>query len=263
MSEKPKDQREEPEESFNETKELIKSVKNLANKITRLEKESRMGLEDQLSFGVIISLVVFILALPLDEITLFFQNLGLSSGISLQIAGGVRNTGLLCLILATATRYYGAISKQRISKRFRRFSLQFLIAAWNFFLIIFVMFSSIDASVVLGTMSLPIAICILVVIFSIMIRAEKRVLEFYASKEFIFKKDVKPTVSTIFLILIVGYYFAFVGEFIAVIKGMIFSSERFMAVWLLSSILIIVLPNAVNRLKRIRRKGGEKKAKKS
>ena len=238
-----------------ETKELIKRIKNLESKIVKLEKESRMGLEDQLSFGVIISLVVFILALPPDEVTSFFQNfVGLSFDTASEIAQGVRNTGLLCLVLASATRYYGAVSGQRVSKRFRYLSLQCLTAAWNFFLLIFVMFASFDASFMLGPLSVPVASIILIAVYSIMIFFENRILKFYASREFIFKKDVNPIVSKVFLLVTAGYYFAFVVEFIAIIKGMSFSSERFVAMWLLLPLLIILLRVIAERRKKAKKR---------
>jgi len=233
-----------------EIKELIKRIKNLESKIAKLERESRMGLEDQLSFGVIVSLVVFFLALPLDQVTSFFQNsVTLSLDTSSRIAESVRNTGLLFLISASASRYYAAVSGQRSSKKYRLYSLQCLIMAWNFFILLFGINVTSDASLVLGSMSLPVVSIALVIVYYLMILFEKKALNFYASKEFIYKKDVKANVSKAFLLLAACYYFAFVGEVIAITSGMNFSAERFISVWILSTLLITLLLTIAQRIR--------------
>jgi len=231
-----------------ETKELIKK---LARKLTKLEKESRMGLEDQLSFGVIVSLVVFLVTLDLAQTTLFFQKFfGLALDTAMRTAEGVRNTGLLCLVAASATRYYGAVSGQRASKKYRLYSLQCLIGAWNFFILLFIINAFSDASFNLGAMSMPIAGIALVVVYFLMIRFEKKALDFYATKEFIFKKDAKPHVSNAFVLFGAAYYFAFVEELIALAIGFNFAPERFVTVWMLIPIVVMLLLALAERRKK-------------
>jgi len=225
-----------------EMKKLIEKIKELESKIVRLEKESRTGLEDQLFFGVIISLVVFIITLPLTEVTSFFHNFtGFSLDLASSTAESVRYSGLLCLILASATRYYGAVSDPRTSKRFRLHSLLFLIMGWDFFLFIFVVNASLNVAWSLGPMSLPVASIILFFTYFLMIFFERKAQNFYASRELIFKKDVDPIVSKSFLALTMGFYIAFVVEYFAILRGMQFSAERFMSVWIVSFILLVIL----------------------
>jgi len=219
-------------------KELIERIKKMERKLDKVEKSSRIGLEDQLFFGFIISLVVFLLSLPLTEVVSFFQNVtkfGLE--LATNTAETTRNTGLLCLFLASVARYYGAISKPRVSKRYRLWSLRCLLMGWNFFLFFFVTNACINASLMFGGMEIPIASVVLAGAYAIMLFLEKKALRFYASRELVFKKDVKETVSWVFLGLTSSFYIAFVVEFVVTIMGMPFSSERFVAVWLGCSVL--------------------------
>lgn len=62
---------------------------------------------------------------------------------------------------------------------------------------------------------------------------EKKALNFYASKDFIRKKDINPYVSNASLLIGVGFYLAFVEELAALFIGFDFSTERFFVLWFL------------------------------
>ena len=91
---------------------------------------------------------------------------------------------------------------------------------------------------------------------------EKKILSFYASRELILKKDVEPSASKAFLLINAGLCFAIALEFfVGVFLGWNFSSERFLAVWVLTPILIILLDFVVKRRKKLKRR--KSKAKKT
>jgi hypothetical protein len=214
-------------------KELIERIKKMERKLDKFEKSSRIGLEDQLFFGFIISLVVFLLSLPLTEVVSFFQNVTrFSLDLATNTAQTTRYSGLGCLFLASVMRYYGAMSKLRVSKRYRLWSLRFLVMGWDFFLFFFVTSACVNASLIFGGMEIPIASLVLTGVYVAILFLEKKALRFYASRELIFKKDTQETVSWAFLALTFSFYIAFVVEFVVTIRGMPFSSERFIAVWL-------------------------------
>jgi hypothetical protein len=229
------------------TKELIKK---LEKKIAKLEEESRTSVEDQLFFGVIISLVVFVLELDIPEVVSLFQTAGFTLDTASSIALGVRNVTLLCLIAASATRYYGVVSGKMKSRTYRLRSLQCLIMAWNFFIFLFTV-NALSDIISLGSISLPVALFIMLVAFLLMKYLEKKILSFYASRKLIFKKDVYPNVSEAFLILNAGLCFAIAIEVsVMIFLSWNFSSERFVAFWILLPLLLILWDRHRKKAKR-------------
>jgi hypothetical protein len=174
---------------------------------------------------------------------------GLSIETAQQTAEGIRNVGLLSLVAASVTRYYAALSGERISKRFRLHSLQCLFIGWNFVLLLLIVNVSLSVSLSFGPLNFPIAGAILFATYFLTRLLEKRALTFYASKEFIFKKDVAPYVSNTFLLLAGGFNLAFVGEVVVIILGMQPSVELFFLLWILIPVLVILLRSLIENMR--------------
>jgi hypothetical protein len=199
--------------------------------------------------------VVFLLTLPLDVVVSFLQNsIRLNLDTASKTAESIRNVGLLLLILASATRYYGAVSEERVSKRFRLYSLQLLVMAWDSVLLILIINVSLNVLLAIGPINFPIAGVILFIAYYLMIRFEKKALNFYALKGFIYKKDVAPYVSRAFLILTAGFNFAISVEFFAMILGIGFSGERFVLIWVLPLLIISSCQIILERIKKSKKR---------
>jgi len=173
-----------------EEKEIVKRIKNLEKKISKLEKESRIGLEDQLFFGVVISVALFVITLDLNGLTSFFQSvIKLSYTDSLQLSETIKNISIAFLISSSVLRYYGAI---RPHKGARLSSFLCLIMGLDFFLILFVVNALKGFSIEVFPFTLPFSLIALLFIYLAMGKfIERRIIKFYAERGLVLKKYTK------------------------------------------------------------------------
>ncbi len=179
--------------------------------------------EDQLFFALVFPLAVLLVTFPIENLTLFFQDF---TKLTLEHAEGVARTlkyaGVICLLSASAVRYYGAAcGRVRRSKTARVLSLELLIMAWDAFLFAFVVSVILNYSELFGVFPIPVAAFASLLVFLSMVWIEKKVLGFYASRFLIFKKDVTPIVSNLFARLGLALYIVFLALSALVMLGVL------------------------------------------
>lgn len=110
------------EEIGTQVKDLHKSIEERTRDLKELsetiDRKSYLGVEDQLFFGFVFSLLILAITFPTTEdITTFFRNIGLGLGTALHVARSLK-VGLICGLLASSfCRYYGFIKgKKRIGR---------------------------------------------------------------------------------------------------------------------------------------------------
>jgi hypothetical protein len=195
-------------------KELLDRLKRIEKKLTKMDRESKIGLEDQLFFGVIVSLALFFIALPSTELTSLFQNVFLfDPTTALDVATVIRNTSILFLLASIGLRYYGAIKPH---KGARLWSILCLLFAFDVFLLNVVPAFTLNISVEMKPIIIPISYVILAIVYSIMGKfVEASVLSFYAKRGFVLKRYSKPIVSILFVDLSTCIYFALAVQVIS------------------------------------------------
>lgn len=111
--------------------DLRKSIEEKTEELRQLSGEidlkSRLGLEDQLFFGVVFSLLILAMTFPsIEDLALFFKNAGLSSDTALYSAQGLKVVLISGLLAASFSRYYGSMKGK---KKFGRFTIDFKFAS--------------------------------------------------------------------------------------------------------------------------------------
>ena len=119
-----------------EEKELVKRIRNLEKKIGKLEKESRIGLEDQLFFSLVFSLALLAIALPSLDVATLFESFGVTLELPTQILS-TKVVVIALLIISSALRYRVSILKESSKKRniLRAWSVELLILSFCFLLL--------------------------------------------------------------------------------------------------------------------------------
>jgi hypothetical protein len=142
-----------PRLSNEEKDELIKKIDKIEEKLNKIERDSRIGLEDQLFFGLVVSLAFFLVALPFTELQSFFQTVfQFNETTALNISLGIRNIFIVSLLLSVFSRYYGAIKPHKGS---RLISLLCLLFALDVFLANFVPALTYNLSVEIKAIAFP------------------------------------------------------------------------------------------------------------
>lgn len=239
----------------NDENELLKEIKDIKRKLNAIEKESKASLEDQLFFGLVFSFAVFLFAFPVVEVTYFLQtSLAFDYDAAMRTAEGVRLAGIVFLLVASLTRYYGAIGSKKTAKRFRFESIEFLMFAVGFALFVFVVNATNPLSAIVGFMSIPIAILILFIVYLLLGILERRILALYGCKQLILKKDMNPVASPLLAILTLSLLIMIIVNVISWQFGLIFPSELNLPTLLLVFFLIAM----VSRQRRRRSKRVQK-----
>lgn len=217
---------------------IAKKLEQLRSETSRLERESRIGSEDQLFFGLIVSLALFVVTLPLTDFASFIQLIGkLDYVTAMNLAQSIKNISIVCLILSAILRYYASIKP---NKGARLFSFLLLLMALDVFLVLFFPILSFNLSIEVRTIAFPLSFFALLVVFLLMGKfVESKVIMFYAERGFLLKRYAKPIVSFLFACISGGLYFAQVIMFLLLSFGML--DELWRTVIFLSSYILFVL----------------------
>jgi len=187
-----------------------RKLDRIEHKVNQIERDMKASSDDQLFFGLVLSLAVLLFTTPFSYVQQFFQDFAKftpESGASL--AQTIKQAVVLSLVASTAARYYGAIvGRVRPSKTARALSIKVLFLGWDGFLFSFVI-SFFLTFQFFGFMSLFAAAVVALVVFIGMAYAERKILSFYASRYLIFKKDITPFVSNLFQLLALSLYVDF------------------------------------------------------
>jgi len=177
-------------------------LQEIEKRLAKIERESRIGTDDQLFFGLVLSFLLFFLAVPLPDIASFLvTNFGLSDAGASNVALGLKNVFVLFLLLSVAFRYYAAL---KLNKGFRLWSILFLLIAFDLFL--WNLVPNLGSTISLGNTtesrfaSISFSYIVLFAIYSFMARfIESNGLKFYANRELLSKRYAKPIVSAFFM----------------------------------------------------------------
>ena len=231
-----------------ENNESPKILKKIDKRLRRLERDLKTSSEDQLFFALVFPLAVLFITIPLGNLIMFFQDFAkLTPELATSAAESVRNAGIICLVISSAVRYYGAVvSHVHRSKMARVVSLELIIMAWDAFLFIVVILITFNSSNLLGAMTIAVAILASLTIFICMTWVEKRILKFYASRFLIFKKDVTPFVSSFFVLNVISLYADFLVLAVLVSIGVV-PSEYLNIYLIIGWILLLAVLSLIDR----------------
>ena len=98
--------------------EILEKVKGLEAEIkgqkTDSINESLRSNEDQLFFGVIITLLVFFVTLPINDVSSFLQSIfNVKQDIAVSNAGYIKYTGIVAFLVSTLLRYCAVVTVGR------------------------------------------------------------------------------------------------------------------------------------------------------
>jgi hypothetical protein len=223
--------------------EYLERLKRIERKVNKLRRESSAGLEDQLFFGVIISLVIFAVTLSISDIASFFQSFIILSNTQAEtFSQTVKYTAILCLILSGLFRYYGAV---RPHKGARLWSLLSLIFWTDLFLLILFTYLANDFPKEIRILPLSVFLFALFCIYLLLGGLfEGKMVKFYAKKGLAPDRFRKPKIYTSFLFaaLVSSLYCAMTTQIIAAFQlGLFFDYGSFAIIWLLWWILFAFL----------------------
>lgn len=225
-----------PEEN---EEELLERIKSIEKKINKIDRETSIGLEDQLFFGLIVSMALFFLALPFTESIAFFQNIfQLNYAAASGIAEAMRNIFVLSLICSTALRYYGAVKPHRDA---RLWSIMFLLFSFDMFLMNFMQTLTINVFVKVDVIIIPFSYLFLMLLYVLMGKfLEPKLLRFYAKKDSISKRYVYPIVSRLFVTLTAIVYCTIAVQVLALVVFRTLTSVENLIAYLLFSLFFFL-----------------------
>lgn len=180
--------------------ELVKRIRKIEKKLAKIEKESKVGLEDQLFFGLVVSLALFVMTLPLAELSSLFQSVfRLDYTIASDLSESIRNISIVCLLSSIFLRYYGAVKPH---KGARLWSFLCLLASFDFFLLFFLPKLTYGLAFEVRAIAFPLSHVALFIMYILMGRfVESKIILFYAKRGFVLKRYAKPIVSFLFAVL--------------------------------------------------------------
>ena len=221
--------------------EILERLKQIEDKIDSQKQESLASDEDQLFFGVIISLLVLFVTLPINDLTSFLQSVfSVDQSIASTNAGYIKYLGIIFLLASTLTRYCAVVSDPDASKKFRYASFEALWLALDIIILNIIINLITTLSLQIGLSGLSVTFLILTSIFIGMRVLEEYILKVYARKGLIMEKPF-PFASLLFLSIMIGISIALLVEIAALILGFgPFSTIRFLTVYLLITIVCIL-----------------------
>lgn len=221
--------------------ELVKRIKNIEKKLAEIERESKVGLEDQLFFGLVVSLALFVMTLPLTDLASFFQNvIGIKNTTAWSLSETIRNATIVSLLLSILLRYYGAVKPH---KGARLLSFLCLIVSLDSFLFAFLPTLTLNLAVEVRTLAFPLSHIALFFIYFLLGRfVESRLISFYAKRGFVLKRYAKPIVSFLFACLSACLYTALIVQLLAIVYfNTVFNEVQMGFVYALAYFFLVVI----------------------
>ncbi len=186
--------------------ELVKRIKKIEKKLAKIERESRVGLEDQLFFGLVVSVALFVVTLNVADMTYLFHNiLMVDYNLAVALSESIKNISIVFLISSAILRYYGAVKPH---KGARLWSFLCLLASFDFFLLFLLPRLTLNEVLVrVRFWAFPLSHVLLFFIYLFMGKfIERRMISFYAKRGFVLKRYSKPLVSFLFAVISVSLY---------------------------------------------------------
>lgn len=105
--------------------ETNKKLRNLEQQLNRVKDEVLTSSEDQLFFGVLISLLILFITLPINDVVSFLQSaLTISQDTAIREAESVKYFGIASFLISSLLRYSAVVSEHDVSKRLRYLSFE-------------------------------------------------------------------------------------------------------------------------------------------
>ena len=105
---------EDSDKISSELAEIQEKLGSLEEHLRNVEDKSRLGLDDQLFFGLVFSLFLLFVTFPsMQDLINFCMNFELLASASDRIAYTVKSVLIIMLFVSSIYRYHGAIMKQR------------------------------------------------------------------------------------------------------------------------------------------------------
>lgn len=199
-------------------------------KITKGEKAE---LEDQLFFGLIISLAFFVITTSITDVSAFFQAvLKVDYTTALNLAQSTKNLLIVCLLSSALLRYYASIKPH---KGARLGSFLLLWVALDGFLLEFVPLLSFYLEGMPRVIAYVLSyFALFLVYFLILSKAETNAIKFYAKRGFVLKKYSKPIVSFFFVVISGCAYITLTIQFLYLVAYQTYLSNlQSSIIWLL------------------------------
>lgn len=208
----------------------------LGQKIEKLDKDSKVTGEDQLFFGLLISLTILFLTLPRNDLITLLSTL--NKPYANYYANLIQFSGLGFFVISGVARYLAIMSsKIKTGESFRYFSLEFLIIGFDFIPFVFALnLVGLSNNVLIFSITFT----ILSLLSGLMVIIEKRVLVFYESRRLIPLKS-KLLASRIFLLVSLFLNFVFIIEYVSVVFIHFRLSSDILALLSLGIVLLIFL----------------------
>ena len=185
----------------------------MEDRIKSNEAESHLGLEDQLFFGLVFSLLLLVITFPsINDMVSLFENIPLISSSAYSYAYSIKFILIVPLFPASVYKYYGAIRKSQ-SAQYQSVSF-LLLASFGFLFMILFVFLGQFLDQIFGENMLTILFLILILLGLVLGVIEKMILDFYYSiRQLTVDKYNRVEASLWFLSMAVGF---FISSFILI-----------------------------------------------
>jgi len=226
-------------EVLNKLKEIEKRLETLEDRIKSIEVESRLGLEDQLFFGLVFSLLILVITFPsINDMASFFEDIPLISSNAFSYAYSIKLTLIVLLFPASVFKYYGAIRKSQFAQ-YHSIRILLLASFFFVFMIIFIFLGQFLSQIV-GENVLPILFFALILLGLGLGVIEKRVLYFYHSiGQLTLDKYIR--VNACLFVLSMGTSF-FIFSFTLITLAEFFALQFSFIIFIISLIVSFTLP---------------------
>jgi hypothetical protein len=227
--------------------ETNKKLKNLEQQLNRIEKEFLITSEDQLFFGVLISLLILFITLPINDVVSFLQStLRIGPDAATRDAEVIKYFGIALFLVSSLLRYYAVVSEGDTSKRVRYVSFEAFWLGLNLILLMVIINIITPLASQFGLGGIAATFWILIPTFIGMSSLERRVLRLYAKKQRILKKDSFLYASRVPLLVVSALGIGVVFEILWILLGFTFSVIGFYIV----AIIVIIIAEFFSFLRR-------------
>jgi len=180
--------------------------------LEKTAKDEKVELEDQLFFGLIISLAFFVITISLTDVTTLFQAiLKVDYTIASNLAQNIKNLLIVCLLSSAILRYYASTKPH---KGARLWSFLLLWVALDVFLFELAPMLSFYFEGALRILAYILSYSVLFLAYFFIGKAESTAIKFYAKRGFVLRKYSKPIVSFFFAIMAGCAYITLAIEFV-------------------------------------------------
>jgi hypothetical protein len=184
-----------------EVDEVLTEIKALKKRLKQIEKASRRDVDDQLFFGIVFSFLLLFITIPTSDVVLFLEKLGVPLEYAPQTTNGIKAIGIGSMLISSLFRYQGALLDKRTSMKKRYHSIASMFFGFYFMLFLIVANTSTQLILSLGGMWISMPLPLLGLIYFVLGFFERKILEFYNSKNLIMEKDTKSDISIAFSVL--------------------------------------------------------------